>query len=222
MPPSNGISGKESSEDLASPRRDLYTFLSSAFLRVPTEDLVATVTGGELLDDLESLFGAQVVERLRRVAEANISYKDIRQSYMDLFRIPRQGYVAPFESVFVAKGKTKGKVNMMGPEAMRAMQTYLKEGQAELARGGIIPDHIGVQLEFMRYLCQAELDASDHESRTKARATQRRFLEEHLAEWLPKLQAAVGENDPHGFYDGICQLAGRLVDHDLAMLGEAG
>ncbi len=49
-------------------------------------------------------------------------------------------------------------------------------------------DHIGVELEFMHHLCEAELKAmrdNDSEAVGDIRAMQRDFLQKHLVAWAP-------------------------------------
>lgn len=49
-------------------------------------------------------------------------------------------------------------------------------------------DHIGVELEFMHHLCQAQMKAieeGDSDSVTELKAVQHRFLNTHLLQWAP-------------------------------------
>ncbi|MDD5211358.1 MAG: molecular chaperone TorD family protein [Sulfuricurvum sp.] len=49
-------------------------------------------------------------------------------------------------------------------------------------------DHIGVELEFMHHLCQAQMKAiekGDSDSVTELQAVQHRFLNTHLLQWAP-------------------------------------
>ena len=49
-------------------------------------------------------------------------------------------------------------------------------------------DHIGVELEFMHHLCQAQIKAieeGDTDSVTELQAVQYRFLNTHLLKWAP-------------------------------------
>jgi TorA maturation chaperone TorD len=49
-------------------------------------------------------------------------------------------------------------------------------------------DHIGVELEFMHHLCEAQIKATqegDAEAAVELRAVQHRFLNNHLLKWAP-------------------------------------
>ena len=50
------------------------------------------------------------------------------------------------------------------------------------------PDHIGVELEFMYMLCEAQIQAlneSDEESAKEIQALQKSFMEKHILKWMP-------------------------------------
>lgn len=49
-------------------------------------------------------------------------------------------------------------------------------------------DHIGIELEFMHHLCEAQkkaLDQNDTEASTELLAVQHQFLKNHLVQWAP-------------------------------------
>ena len=50
------------------------------------------------------------------------------------------------------------------------------------------PDHIGVELEFMYMLCEAQIKAlneDDKESANEIQALQKSFMEKHILKWMP-------------------------------------
>jgi len=61
--------------------------------------------------------------------------------------------------------------------------------RVELDRARVVSaDHIGVELEFMYMLCEAQkkaIDAEDKEGICELLQVQRAFLKEHLLEWAP-------------------------------------
>ncbi len=57
----------------------------------------------------------------------------------------------------------------------------------EIARV-VSPDHIGVELEFMYMLCQAQVKAYDNHDELaaqKLKQLQKSFMEKHLLQWIP-------------------------------------
>lgn len=62
------------------------------------------------------------------------------------------------------------------------------------AARSLAPDHIGIELEFMATLCQAQAEAEgrpDPDYAAKIEDVQRRFLREHLLTWAPVYLFAV-------------------------------
>lgn len=52
----------------------------------------------------------------------------------------------------------------------------------------VSPDHIGIELEFMHHLCEAErkaLESEDADAAAELRQVQLEFLKKHLVKWAP-------------------------------------
>lgn len=69
------------------------------------------------------------------------------------------------------------------------------------------PDHLSVELEFMHFLCYQE--ASQPVDRLSWQLGQADFAERHLANWVPRLAAAVSGLAADSFY---CRVLGVLQD----------
>lgn len=84
-------------------------------------------------------------------------------------------------------------------------------------------DHIGVELEFMHHLCEAELKAmrdNDSEAVGDIRAMQRDFLQKHLVAWAPMylLNAKFEARTP--LYYDIADLALEFILSDFENLDQ--
>ncbi|MEJ2155682.1 MAG: molecular chaperone TorD family protein [Desulfobacteraceae bacterium] len=85
-----------------------------------------------------------------------------------------------------------------------------------------IPDHIGVELEFMHHLCMAEAEAWQNLDPAKARESvchQKRFLEEHLLIWVPSFCEKVVRRAQMSFYRFIAHLTRDFIFSDHKMIG---
>jgi TorA maturation chaperone TorD len=72
-----------------------------------------------------------------------------------------------------------------------------------------LPDHIGLELACMQFLCQAEAHAWDRNDLTeiqRVRGMQERLLREHLLEWAPALCERIREHAVGPWYRGIAML----------------
>ncbi len=110
--------------------------------------------------------------------------------------------VYPYESVFV---NDEGHIN---PTITNPTLVFYREHGYSIDLNktrALSPDHIGVELEFMMNLAQEELNAiarENHEEANRVREIQRKFLEEHLANWgLPYLLAVKDIAETPFYYD---------------------
>ncbi len=81
-------------------------------------------------------------------------------------------------------------------------------------------DHIGVELEFMHHLCEAQIKAeeeSDTEAVNELKAVQKEFLNKHLLQWAPMylLNAKYEARTPLYFDTADMALEFILTDNEL-------
>src|SRR3989339_1175084 len=94
----------------------------------------------------------------------------------------------PYESVYLDRGLLYGPSTQDVAERYRCYQIAGKNGEP--------PDHISLELDFMRLLCEKEALAwQTGESADPLVAEEKKFLEEHLARWLPEFCEAVRRFD---------------------------
>ena len=152
-------------------RAQQYRFLASVYLAPPTDQLLVEL------------------KRLGLAAEEDP--EAIRREYDNLFVVPLGQYTTPYEAVYrdereVAGEKVRGL--LMGPSTVDAIQRY-REAGAELDKTiKELPDHIGVELAFMQFLCEREaeaIEAGDTPLADSYRDRRAVFLRDHLAPWVP-------------------------------------
>jgi TorA maturation chaperone TorD len=87
------------------------------------------------------------------------------------------------------------------------------------------PDHIALELEFMATLLALERQAADEPSRRQAdrqqvcRDAQFRFLQQHLAWWIPAFARLLGKQNSRGFYDAAGVFLTAMIPAERAILG---
>jgi len=85
-------------------------------------------------------------------------------------------------------------------------------------------DHVSVELEFMQFLCVKEAWAEEQDLVDLAeicRGTERTFLEQHLATWVPGLCARVEAASADGFYARAARLLRLWIGIECQTLGAA-
>ena len=84
-------------------------------------------------------------------------------------------------------------------------------------------DHIAVELEFMQVMCQrtaAALRKGDEDAAVEMLATQRDFVAEHLANWVPMLVADMLRFSETELYRGLAELTLGFVQTEGELLAE--
>ncbi len=205
-------------EGLCPARHDIYKFLAAATAQAPNESMIAALLDHDLSPALLALSSdpAELVARGQATVAAET--EAAREDFDALFLVPTSRYLEPFESVYAEPGR---KGLLMGAPAWSALRFYERAGAAPVRRGGLLPDHIAVELAFMEFLTSEEKDAWQEKSQeraTEALSTEARFLTSHLGRWVPELGDFMERNANGSFYKGISRLLRATVARDLATL----
>jgi len=212
---------------LADTRSKVYGFLSQIYLSAPNTGFIRKLRTafdrsldffyqiGRPTDDL-----IKGVHNIRKFfedsngVEAETIHKKLSVEYTHLFRgIKRfSSPPPPYESIYRGEGL------IMGNTTLIVKSIYDKAGLKipEKFRGEI-PDHIGFELDYMRYICKKEAIAwmeQKHEVST-LKELQFEFLNSHLIQWIPKFcDTAIIEAESL-FYKGILQVTKSYVLSDF-------
>ncbi len=210
------------SADLAESRGNTYRFLASVIMRKPERPMVEKLVDKAFLDELSGLFGEAAVSHLRKFTEEySGDILSLQVEYTSLFVAPLGQYVAPFEAVYrdereIAGQKVKGL--LMGQSTVDVKKTIRKiGGEIDRAYRGL-PDHIGLELQVMQFLCEQEAKAwkdENHDLVTRYLKFEEQFLREHLSVWIPMLTGKIFENTKSNFFKGMACLARQFVTIEM-------
>lgn len=128
--------------------------------------------------------------------------EELTAEYNRLFVLGTPGVAAqPFASCWLEQeGRLMGSTTLAVREMMAAHGLQ--------ADGGLLPDHIVSELEFMAWLADREGDAS-------ASATRSQLLRGHLARWVPQFTAALRKARPSARFAAAADFLDRLIAWDL-------
>jgi len=217
----------------------MYRFLSSAFLKPPTPELLRQCASRELLDDLSDLFGREAVAELEDYAESADVEDDLpsmRQEYMDLFAVPSGRYLTPFEDVYRSRaGEGSALGPLLGACAIQVIRIYRQAGAAMEVSCKELPTHVGVELSFMSHLCKREAETARPSfekdpprgeerpvDQSELRLLQVVFLRHHLHEWFPLLNRQLQNRASSALYRGLGLLTEEFLSQDLEHLEAPG
>ena len=83
---------------------------------------------------------------------------------------------------------------------------------------GMMPDHVAVELEFMSHLTETEAAARNESDRRSCRRAQADFLDNHLANWWPKIAEKIKRHEPLPFYRSLAGFTSKFLDAELTHL----
>ena len=213
--------------EMAVARRDLYRFLSAAFLAEPSPELLAHLRDDSFQAALAEWFSPAVGADFRRVAEAMDAERfsdSARLEFTNLFLVPGGQHIAPYESVFRDRREVDAREVsglLMGQSALDVQQWYRLAALEISGDFKELPDHIGLEFHYLAYLCDREQafgDAGDSAKQTGAREMQRDFLKAHVLSWLGDLSEKIRAKATLPLYPAIASLAVEFCQSDLGTL----
>lgn len=219
------IASFEELNKLAESRARAYGFLSSIYNQIPSVDFVKKVLDEAFLSLLSSLATAEAleeikeglnivkgfVEKARREPLEDV-HLEISVERTRLFRGISHDYgpPPPYESVY-REGRVMGKVTT------EVVKSYAEAGLSLSEDHKDPSDSIGIELEFMRYLCEKEAGSwrgKDKKNALKYLQSEKRFLEEHVTTWVPQFCQKVLEKAKLDFYKGMAKITRGFIESD--------
>lgn len=214
----------ETYRDLAGHRSILYGLLSSVYIHIPN--------GKTLKMDWEPAFkllefpgqgaeGAQKeIEKGLRLIRDYASKKDLHlekylinlsKDWTHLFRgVDTKGLPPPYESVYRI-GRLQEKASQEIHRLFAKMGIRIPEEWHQP------PDYIGVELDFMRFLCKKERETWERQrldSVYEVLEEENSFLENHLGLWISIFCEKVVKEAREDFFIGTARLTKGLVEYD--------
>ena len=183
----------------AASRERSYGFLAWLFLETPDAPFIGRMLGAEVgscvallattgsthpmiiagLEEMRGWLAAQAHQPLEQL-RAELA---VQETWLFKGIAPGYGPPPPYETVYRQPGAGAD------AETQLSLRSFYHEAAAELppnARERL--DHLGMELDFMRFLCGEESShwgSNDAGEAVRYRRIQQRFLAEHLLQWVP-------------------------------------
>ena len=197
---------------IAQNRSAMYGLLSRIFLLEMDPDTLARL---EKMENFRELFPnyfeweeRQKRSRYKLINEVlNVDFADVAVLHL-----------IPYETFYT---REDGMIESGG--ANPVLQIYNNYGyRVDYEKARVVsPDHIGVELEFMRLLSDAEARAQeegDAEAAKQLRGEQKKFLQEHLLQFAPMYLINVAEQARTPFYRDAAKMALEFLLEDYEYL----
>ena len=202
-------------------REHHYRVLASLYLRPPSDALLGMIRDGSILSAFAVTPGgedpvscgdrptplADLEEFVTQARGLPDLEAELAAEQTALFVLPSG--VIPHEAFYLDSEQRLG-----GRVTIAVEQFYTKAGISMLDHCVEMPDHLGLELEFMAALCRLEGDfeeAPDPEALQRCVELQRTFVGEHLARWAPACCENVIRQTRYGLYRAIADFTREFV-----------
>lgn len=206
-------------QTVAAGRAKTYAVLAALHAAPPTAELAATIRAGGIRQSPGSaLAGAAdaLSECFRRAEAEGMSDDDIAAEYTRLFVLPFG--VVPHESYYLDEKKH------LGGHVTVAVQRYYDAAAARLAGTSLeLPDHMGVELEFMKFLCDIEAQLwqePNREGLQRCLEFQNGFLADHLLRWNQALGQKISVESSLDLYRALARLTNDFLEAERVFVPE--
>ena len=159
-------------------REFFYALYSRIFMKEIDENLFKTLENKDIQEFFPNLKEWELYKNLpqKQLAEEHLNVDFAEISLVNLI---------PYESFYL---REDGMIESGGDNPV---YKYYEEFDFTVEKGiarVLSPDHIGVELEFMYMLCQAQtkaLEKDDIQAANELQQKQKSFLEDHILKWAP-------------------------------------
>lgn len=204
-----------------------YDLLRRTFLAEPPREFVETLaTSGTVsafpFRDESPAIAAGVSEVAAHLNDpANLTteaHEDLHWDFTRMFIGPFTLPAPPYESVYRGEDRL-----LYQEETLEVRQEYRKYGLNTRECNPEPDDHVGLELDFMYHLTQLASErfaAGDRPGLAAVLQDQRRFLDQHLLQWVPKFSDDVIRSADTDFYRGFARILSGYLTMDRQLLDE--
>jgi TorA maturation chaperone TorD len=200
-------------KDLAGHRSNIYGLLAAIYRREMTSDLLKQIKDPSMLEVLSNL-GIELNNGFMKTPE-HVLLEDLAVEYARLFIGPGK-HISPHESVHHKRDDGQWG-QLWGPSTAEVKKFIESAGLSYQSEYTGLPDHISVELEFMQQVLQREEQAWKAEDKEMAHLcleNEKKFIEEHLACWVPIFCEKVIKEAELPFYRGMADLTQKFVEFE--------
>ncbi len=212
---------KRLQENEAAQRSILYALLSRTFVKEPDLPLIRyfkSVEVQEILKELDLSLG----EFFLNIDEETL-VQELAVEFARLFLTPPTHF-PPFES-FYAGGQNQPEETfepaLQGKAAEEVLTFYHEHGILFPEKTHLLPDHIAMELEALRLLCELESEAVSS-SRPDRVSQYRRitgtFITEHPNRWFPTFCDQILQKTSNPYFRVVAQLTQSFIESEFENL----
>jgi TorA maturation chaperone TorD len=204
--------------DTAVARSQVYGLLTTVFRAEPSEAFIQDLNGPQFSGAFSDL-GIDLGREFRTTPESDV-LEELSVEFTRLFLGPGQ-HISAHESIFAeVDGELGGLWGAKTVEVKKFIETTGLDYESGFTG---IPDHISVELEFMRKLSEweaAKWSDNDSENAKYCLTVQKKFMEEHLLKWAPKFCDVVIDKATMPFYREMAKVTRDFLEFDHKVINQ--
>ncbi len=192
-----------SPHDQAQARSYSYHLLGTVFLQGVHDGNITQLRALPVLADQLKAFPSDEVLSQELTAEGKELFDHAAADHQHWFGFN----VFPFQSMFMSEECR------VGGDQTRVILDHYQSASFPIATKGESPDHIGVMLYFLAFLCQREAQGWDQDNPAAVKAAQTtmvEFLDANLLAWLPSFVVTMRLTE-HPFYSVLAEVLWSLT-----------
>ncbi len=202
---------QKNTTDMARQRSNVYSLLTVIYREEATTSLLKQIKDPKFLSVLSDQ-GVQFEDDFLQESD-DMLIEDLAVEYTRLFLGPGK-HISPHESVHHERddgdwGKLWGKDTVLVKKFIESTGLEYKSEYHGL------PDHISVELEFMHEVTKREAQAweeKDNNGALYCLKIEKKFIDEHLARWIPLFCDKVIEDAELSFYREMAKLTKSFIE----------
>jgi TorA maturation chaperone TorD len=201
-------------------RSSVYGLLSNVYLKELTKEQLEQLREPEFVTVLSGL-GVQLGNDFLKRPDEEELFKDLAVEYAALFLGPGK-HISPHESVHHER-KDGDRGRLWGAATVEVKKFIEWSGLTYQSEYKGIPDHIGVELEFMHSVTEREAQVYEEgniEGVIRCMEIEQKFIEEHLYKWIPVFCDKITSVAEHSFYREIAKLTKSFVEFEKREVGK--
>ena len=201
---------KEDRTAVAGQRSNVYGLLAAVYRQEVTSDLLQRIKDPRFLGVFSDL-GIDLSKGFYKKNEEAL-LDDLAVEYTRHFLGPG-GHISPHESVH--HKRHDGEASQLWGETTVEVKKFIESAGLEYGseyRG--LPDHISVEFEFMQQVILREAQAWEEDDKEGAEyclKMERKFINEHLARWIPEFCDRVDREAEWPFYRDMAVLTKQFI-----------
>lgn len=194
-------------------RQNVYDLLRCFFLQEPAEQFLTALKDENILADLKGYSkdldeGVELIESALSSPDLGKLAAVLLDEYTRLFAGPRP--IPLYESVYRS---ATGLVMQEQTAAVR--QKFVQAGLAIHPDSSFPEDHIGVEIEFIYYLCQKAAQADREETAESFFGLQKEFLRDHLSLWIGPFCDRLFSAARSPYFQGVAKMTEGFIRWDF-------